>query len=208
MQVVAEAADAPEALRCYRRHHPDVVLTDLRLSTSDGVEVIGQIRTESPGFADHREEVTIGPSAFGAGASNVGAGCLGSSCAPIRPGTAEHGGADAASADVRVPDERRAVGVRLAPWTLIERRDGYGAGYLRDAERLVTRCSMGNEATSSPTASYASAPPARRPEVDVGPAVLRLGLIARVAGVAAELLPQMYRQLRIRPHFGEEVPTG
>jgi two-component system, NarL family, response regulator len=48
MHIVAEADSAPWVLDCFRRHHPDVVLMDLRLGGDDGARVIQSIRAEFP----------------------------------------------------------------------------------------------------------------------------------------------------------------
>jgi DNA-binding NarL/FixJ family response regulator len=48
MKVVAEAADAAEALIQYRRHKPDVVTMDYRLPGPGGVEAARAIRAEFP----------------------------------------------------------------------------------------------------------------------------------------------------------------
>jgi len=48
VQVVGEAADGAEAITQYRKHQPDVTLIDLRLPKVSGVEVIRQVRAETP----------------------------------------------------------------------------------------------------------------------------------------------------------------
>ena len=48
IQIVAEAADGDEALRLARRHRPEVVLLDVRMPPSDGLQVLGQFRAELP----------------------------------------------------------------------------------------------------------------------------------------------------------------
>jgi len=48
LEVVGEAADGVEAIAQYRKHHPDITLTDLRLPRLSGVEVIERVRMESP----------------------------------------------------------------------------------------------------------------------------------------------------------------
>lgn len=48
MRVVAEAADADAALRACRRHRPDVVLMDLRLPGTDGIEATAALLREEP----------------------------------------------------------------------------------------------------------------------------------------------------------------
>jgi DNA-binding NarL/FixJ family response regulator len=49
VEVVGEAADGDAALEMVARHHPDVVLMDLRMPRRDGVEATRQIRAEHPG---------------------------------------------------------------------------------------------------------------------------------------------------------------
>jgi two-component system NarL family response regulator len=49
MEVVAEGVNGREAVELYRRHQPDVLLTDLRMPLMSGVEAIGVIRREWPG---------------------------------------------------------------------------------------------------------------------------------------------------------------
>ncbi|HET9379989.1 MAG TPA: response regulator transcription factor [Streptomyces sp.] len=46
IEVVAEAADGRRALELARRHHPDIVLTDLRLPVVDGVETTRRIAAD------------------------------------------------------------------------------------------------------------------------------------------------------------------
>ncbi len=48
IHVVGEAADGEEAIAQFRRQKPDVTLIDLRLPKLNGVEVIQQVRLESP----------------------------------------------------------------------------------------------------------------------------------------------------------------
>jgi DNA-binding NarL/FixJ family response regulator len=48
MQVVAQAANAKDALEQYRKHAPDVTLMDLRLPDTSGIEALITIRTEFP----------------------------------------------------------------------------------------------------------------------------------------------------------------
>ena len=48
LEVVAEAGDGFEAIAAYERHHPDVMLLDLRMPRMEGVEVVRQIRERDP----------------------------------------------------------------------------------------------------------------------------------------------------------------
>lgn len=48
MKVVAEATGHRQALEQYRKHHPDVVLMDLRLPGDDGVVVTASLCQETP----------------------------------------------------------------------------------------------------------------------------------------------------------------
>lgn len=48
IRIVAEAATAEEAVEKAKKHHPDVVLLDIRMNDSDGLEAIEQIRAHSP----------------------------------------------------------------------------------------------------------------------------------------------------------------
>jgi DNA-binding NarL/FixJ family response regulator len=48
MHLVAQAANAEEAVAEYRRHRPDVTLMDLRLPGSNGTEAMIEIRKEFP----------------------------------------------------------------------------------------------------------------------------------------------------------------
>jgi len=48
LEVVAEAGDGIEAIDAYQRHHPDVILLDLRMPRMEGVEVVRQIRERDP----------------------------------------------------------------------------------------------------------------------------------------------------------------
>ncbi|GAA0748975.1 response regulator transcription factor [Ideonella azotifigens] len=49
MRLVAEAADGDEALQQYRNHRPDVVLMDVQMPGSDGIEAIETIVADDPG---------------------------------------------------------------------------------------------------------------------------------------------------------------
>lgn len=46
MKVIAEGGDGFEAIECFRKHHPDVTLMDLRMPRMSGVEAIYKIRDE------------------------------------------------------------------------------------------------------------------------------------------------------------------
>ena len=48
MEVVAEAENAAEALKFYRKHRPDVVIMDYKLPDRSGVEALEAIRVEFP----------------------------------------------------------------------------------------------------------------------------------------------------------------
>jgi DNA-binding NarL/FixJ family response regulator len=48
MTVAAQAADGNEAVELLGRHHPDVMLLDLRMPKLDGVDVIEEIRKRDP----------------------------------------------------------------------------------------------------------------------------------------------------------------
>ena len=50
VQIVGEAVDGNEVIRLTRRHRPDVVLLDVRMPGSDGLEVLSQLRAELPGL--------------------------------------------------------------------------------------------------------------------------------------------------------------
>lgn len=49
LEVVAEAADGPEAMECCRRFRPDLVVMDVRMPDVDGPETIRAIKREFPG---------------------------------------------------------------------------------------------------------------------------------------------------------------
>lgn len=48
MELVAQAANATEAIKEFRRHQPDITLMDLRLPGADGVDTLNAIRGEFP----------------------------------------------------------------------------------------------------------------------------------------------------------------
>lgn len=48
LEVVGEAADNREAIEQFHNNHPDITLIDLHISQRSGVEVIQQVRLESP----------------------------------------------------------------------------------------------------------------------------------------------------------------
>ena len=48
MEVIAEGTDGRQAVELYRKHRPDVLLTDLRMPVMTGVEAIAAIRREFP----------------------------------------------------------------------------------------------------------------------------------------------------------------
>src|ERR1700760_14667 len=48
MTVVAEATDGDEAVVCFRAHHPDITLMDLRMPKANGIDAIAAIRKEWP----------------------------------------------------------------------------------------------------------------------------------------------------------------
>jgi len=48
LQIVAEASGAAEAVAAVRKHHPDVVLMDLRMPGADGVEATARVLAQRP----------------------------------------------------------------------------------------------------------------------------------------------------------------
>jgi len=48
MTVVAEATDANEAVTAYEAHHPDVVLMDLQMGETNGVDAVSRISQDHP----------------------------------------------------------------------------------------------------------------------------------------------------------------
>lgn len=51
LEVVAEAADAAEALAMFEAHHPDVVVLDHRLPDLPGIDVAEQMLEQDPGVS-------------------------------------------------------------------------------------------------------------------------------------------------------------
>src|SRR5262245_41993038 len=48
IKIVAEAKDGKEAIQMARKHRPQVVLLDIRMPQTDGLEALEQLRTEMP----------------------------------------------------------------------------------------------------------------------------------------------------------------
>ena len=48
MQVIAQAANAKDAVEQYRKHNPDVTLMDLRLPDQSGIDTLAAIRVDFP----------------------------------------------------------------------------------------------------------------------------------------------------------------
>jgi DNA-binding NarL/FixJ family response regulator len=48
MQVIAQAANAKDAVEQYRKHNPDVTLMDLRLPDQSGIDTLAAIRADFP----------------------------------------------------------------------------------------------------------------------------------------------------------------
>jgi DNA-binding NarL/FixJ family response regulator len=46
IELVAEVEEGEEAVECYRKHQPDVVIMDLRLPGMDGIQTINALRQE------------------------------------------------------------------------------------------------------------------------------------------------------------------
>jgi DNA-binding NarL/FixJ family response regulator len=51
LEVCGEAADAPEALECIRREQPDLVVLDISLKRSHGLELLKQLKESQPKVA-------------------------------------------------------------------------------------------------------------------------------------------------------------
>jgi len=49
LQVIGEAEDGQEAIRCVEKHKPDLVLMDLSMPRMNGIEAIREIKKRSPG---------------------------------------------------------------------------------------------------------------------------------------------------------------
>lgn len=49
IRICGEASTPDEAIRQSRKHHPDVVLLDVRMGEKDGIDVVKRIRTAAPG---------------------------------------------------------------------------------------------------------------------------------------------------------------
>ena len=48
MQIVAEASDATEAISAFETHHPDVVLMDLQMGDTSGIDAVSKICQDHP----------------------------------------------------------------------------------------------------------------------------------------------------------------
>ena len=48
IQIIAEAATGEEAMRLVERHKPDVVLLDIRMTSSDGLNALGRMKLNWP----------------------------------------------------------------------------------------------------------------------------------------------------------------
>lgn len=48
MEVVAEASDASEAIEAFQKHSPDLVIMDLQLGDTSGIDATGEIRRLNP----------------------------------------------------------------------------------------------------------------------------------------------------------------
>lgn len=48
IDIVGEATDGDEALTQTRKHHPDVLLLDIRMPEKDGIDALGQLKNDSP----------------------------------------------------------------------------------------------------------------------------------------------------------------
>jgi len=51
MELIAEASNGREALALFRQHKPDITLMDLQMPEMNGIDAIGAICGEFPGFA-------------------------------------------------------------------------------------------------------------------------------------------------------------
>ena len=55
--VIAQASNAEEATRFFREGKPELVLMDIRLDQTDGIELAGQLLAGTPRADDHRQRL-------------------------------------------------------------------------------------------------------------------------------------------------------
>ncbi|MFF2079613.1 response regulator [Kitasatospora sp. NPDC058162] len=178
IEVVGAAADGEEAVTLVERHHPDVVLMDLRMPRVDGVEATRRIRAAHPGtevvvLTTYADDESLFP-ALQAGAR----GYL----------TKDAGGEEIAKAIADV----RAGAAGLSPQVQL---------------RLLERLSEGpakSAAPSAPSASSPERPAARGGELPDGLTVREAEVLALIAeGLSnAEIAQRLFvSQATVKTHI-------